>query len=143
MTDAEKLAQFLLNLTNITAISTGEVSISGVTYVAARYSDHREKPQPHDTEFIFCIGMLPKVMLHGKAAFRLNNADERDWYIASYYGDIVARQQKVMKANDMHPFGNTFMLTAWDPPNSTIDQHERVKYKRIVARLSDDWVVRK
>lgn len=151
MTISDRLAVHFSQFKQIATLATGQVTIGRVTYPAARYTENMlhtpgtraydEGKREYTREFIYCVGMLPSAKVRGNVAFKIVG-DDRDWYVAAYYGTLTGRKQEAKEPNEFHPFGNSFMLAPWNIADSKIDLHERVPHPRMAAALGDNWVAR-
>ena len=152
MTIYEELGAWLARLPQVTNVQTGSVTIGRTTYPAARYTKrlqhqpgtraYQEGKREYTREMIYCVGDIPACKRHGNVAFTVAD-DSREWYVAAYYLAYRGRgKQAQAERNEYHPFGNSFMLAPWDVPDSTIDQYERVPYRRVAALLGRHWTIR-
>jgi len=151
-TICESLAAYLSRIPTVTRVETSFITIRGEQYPAARYTERLQHTpgtpayargeREYTREMIYCVGMLPAVRRNGNVAFRMPG-DSRDWYVASYYGNVKNRKQETAEPDEYHPHGNMFLLAPWDIDGATIDQYERVPYKRAeVAIARTGWTLR-
>lgn len=148
------VVSYLASIKNakITRVIPCYVTIGRQTYPAARYMETMMTPtnspawargeREYTQEVVYCVGSLPSAKLRGNVAFILSQhadwgiEETREWYVASYYGDVKAGKQETKAPNEFHPFGNSFMLAPWSVPDGgAIDHYARVPYRRVAVTI--------
>lgn len=103
----------------VTEVNAVTLAIGNETWEGARY---KQRGEYH----YYLLGKLPKWYGKGRKTCCRFGEDGRDWYVAGYMqkADELAEHQK-----KYHPFGNHWMLMAWNAPGK-IDDHENM-YRRL------------
>lgn len=140
------LAAYLASLPSIAQIVPGTITIKGTDYECAWYTQ-TSQPVPsapnqsvsHDRR-IYCLGKLPACYRRSSHTVFRFPADIRDWYIACYMDTANLHRLKPEQMK-YHPFGEMFILSAWQVPDgSAIDRYETRPYTRIAATLMIEGV---
>jgi hypothetical protein len=125
MTLQTAVTEWLSALPHVTSVKPVRVTIEGVTYAGARYTEQLTTPEGSDAyrrgertytrEMIYLIGNLPRhYVKRSKAAYTMPG-DSREWYIAGHW----AGQHNQFNPNwetdktKYHPFGPNFILAPW------------------------------
>jgi hypothetical protein len=121
----EQVAEWLRSLQSITVVEPITLTIGKQTWEGAVYTQGGQRRY-------YLVGELPKTWR--KVCFRFGDS-QLDWFVSGYLQDpgLITRHKQY------HPFGNNWMLKAWDIPDrpeSTIDDHEPIPYKRIKATVA-------
>ena len=140
---ANKVAEWLKSLPNVSAVHPCRVAIEKETWEGAWYQrtgtwragmqgvqngTHKEGETYEDT-FLYLVGHLPKVAKRKKCCYVFGTLE---WFVASYSND------KPPLVTPYHPFGNSFQLKPWSIPNSKVDDGERSPYRRVPMTV--EWL---
>ena len=115
-----------------------EVLIDGTAYTGAIYTN----PHHGNQSMMYVIGDHPLLYKKGRKPYLKRrvcftiDGDTRDWYIACYFhpGLVQTYFKQTVQAKPEHqPFGNNFIMSAWDipgKPDDKIDSYEPKPYER-------------
>jgi len=118
----EQIAEWLRSLEGTTDVEPVILTIGMQTWFGAVYTQRGK-------QHYYLVGFRPH-QRGPKTCYRFAG-DDRDWYVACYmnnYNDLPPVPKSY------HPFGNNWMMMAWDAPGS-IDNGEK-PYRRMKVTVA-------